>query len=187
MNRHLSNLLLFICLSFTVAVVTALGFAGQQPLQLSNLSDGELKELVISLERTTCYGNCPAYKVAVYGDGRVQYEGKKNVKQMATQEGRLQPADLRKILSAFDKAGYFSIKQYTEESCSCTLCTDMPTTITEIRAKGVTHRVEHYYGCRCAPKELWELEKSLDVIVGTEQWIGDVSKQGPLGTTCFNK
>jgi hypothetical protein len=187
MESRLSNQFLFVCLSLTLVVVTALSLAGQQTTQLGNVTEDDLKDLVISLERSTCYGDCPAYKLTIHGDGRVEYEGKKNVKLTTKKEGRLQPADVRKIVSAFDKANYFSIKSYTEESCSCTLCTDMPTAITEIRAKGLSHRVEHYYGCRCAPKELWELEESIDGIAGTKQWTGDVSKQGPFGTTCFNK
>jgi hypothetical protein len=159
----------------------------RRPAQLVNLTDGELKEVVLILERTSCYGSCPAYKLTLHGDGRVEYEGGKNVKLTSKKEGHVQSGDLKKILAAFDKADFFSIKPYTYDTCTCTVCTDMPTAITEIRAKGMSHRVEHYYGCRCAPKELWELEESIDGIVGTRQWTGDVSKQGPVGTTCFDK
>src|SRR5882762_5783341 len=185
-TSRLSNRFLFVCLSLIVGAVMALAFVGQTP-QSNNLADGELKDLVISLERTTCYGNCPAYKLTIYGDGRVEYEGGKNVKLTARKEARLKPADLKKIVSAFDKANYFSISSYAEAKCSCSFCTDMPTVITEIRVAEKSHRVEHYYGCRCAPKELWELEESIDSLAGTEQWTGDVSKQGPFGTTCFDK
>lgn len=186
-KSRFSNSLLFVCLSLTVAAVTALAFVGQQKPQLNSLAESDLKDVVISLERTGCYGDCPAYKVTIYGDGRVEYEGKKDVKVKGKKRGSLKPADLRGIVSAFDKANYFAIESYTEDHCSCTLCTDMPTTITEIRAKGMSHRVEHYLGCRCAPKELWELEEAIDSVAGTEQWTGDVSKQGPMGTTCFNR
>jgi len=47
--------------------------------------------------------------------------------------------------------------------------------------------VQHYYGCTCAPKVLFELESAIDKSVQAEQWTGDVSKQGPLGTTCFDR
>lgn len=186
MTSRLSIPFLFILIILTVVVVAAFALVGQQTAPLSNLADGEFKDLVISLERTACYGNCPAYKLTIYGDGRVEYDGAQNVKLKNKKEGHLQPGDLKKILAAFDKANYLSIKSYTEDACTCTLCTDMPTAITEIRAQGVSHRVEHYYGCRCAPKELWELEETIDRIAGTEQWTGDVSKAGPFGTTCFN-
>ena len=35
--------------------------------------------LVITLERTACFGTCPIYKLTVYGDGRVEYEGERFV------------------------------------------------------------------------------------------------------------
>ncbi len=34
-----------------------------------------MKDVVITLERTQCFGSCPVYKLTVYGDGRVVYEG----------------------------------------------------------------------------------------------------------------
>ena len=185
---RLSNSFLFVLIILSIVVVTAFGLVRQQKTQqVNNPPDGDLKDLVVSLERTTCYGDCPAYKLTIYGDGRVEYEGTANVKLTNKKEGHVQPGDLKKILAAFDKANYFSIKPYTYDTCTCTLCTDMPTAITEIHAKGKSHRVEHYYGCRCAPRELWELEEGIDRIVGTEQWTGDVSKQGPRGTTCFDR
>jgi len=187
MASRLSNSFGFVLIILSIAVITALALARQQTTQVSNLTDADLKDLVISLERTTCYGNCPAYKLTIYGNGRVEYEGTKNVELTKKKEGHLQPGDLKKILAAFDKANYFSAKPYTYDSCTCTLCTDMPTAITEIRAQGKSHRVEHYYGCRCAPRELWQLEQEIDRVVGTDQWTGDVSKQGPFGTTCFDR
>ena len=34
-----------------------------------------MKEVVITLERTACFGVCPVYKLTIYGDGRVLYDG----------------------------------------------------------------------------------------------------------------
>jgi hypothetical protein len=186
-TSRLTNPFLFVLIILTLVVATAFVLAGQETSPLSSLSDGELKDLVISLERTSCYGNCPAYKVTIHGDGRVEYVGAKDVKLVGKKEGHIQPADLKKILAAFDKAKYLSLKPYSYETCTCSICTDMPTATTEIRAKGTSHRVEHYHGCRCAPKELWELEESIDSLVNTKQWTGDVSEAGPFGTTCMDR
>jgi|ERR1700682_462166 len=184
---HSRRLLFLSCLSLIVLAIPVWVFASRQTSQLSNLTDSELKEVVIRLERTRCYGNCPAYKLTIHGDGRVEYDGADNVKVKGKKEAGIGLADVKRIVSEFDKAGYFSIEQFKREKCSCTLCTDMPTTITEIQVKGTSHRVEHYYGCRCAPKALWDLEGTIDKIARTEQWTGDVSEAGPFGTTCFNK
>lgn len=186
-NYHSLNLVFVVCL-FTILSISVLGLARQQPpSELRNITDAELKDVVVHLQRSTCYGNCPSYSVTVFGDGRIEYEGLKFVKTTGKKAGRIEPADLKRIVSEFEKANYFSLDQYTYDKCSCTLCTDMPTAITEIQARGKSHKVEHYYGCRCAPKALWDLEVAIDKFARTEQWTGDVSKAGPNGTTCFNK
>lgn len=175
-----------------LACVLALGLAitaiaTQQNPSGTTLTDIDLKEVEIQFQRSTCYGSCPSYKLSIHGDGRVEYEGLKFVKREGHKEGKLSSADLRRLVSQFEKAQFLSIDQFSEKSCTCTVCTDMPTVITELRARGISHRVEHYYGCRCAPKSLWDLEETIDKIARTEQWTGDVSKQGPFGTTCFNR
>jgi hypothetical protein len=181
------TLIVLVCLGALGIALPALAFKSHQASQLGGLTDSELKQVVVRLERTGCYGDCPSYKLIIHGDGRVEYVGDQNVKLTGQQESRIELADIKRIVSEFEKANYFSIDQYTEKSCSCTLCTDMPTTTTEIQVKGSSHQVEHYHGCTCAPKGLWVLEKAIDDLVHTEQWTGDVSKQGPRGTTCFRK
>ena len=51
---------------------------------LRSLSEADLKSLAIKLERTRCYGTCPAYVVTIHGDGRVEYDGKAHVKETGT-------------------------------------------------------------------------------------------------------
>jgi len=177
-----------------IATLIVMAFGGvqnlapaQSPGALTAMSDQDLRQVAIHLERSTCYGDCPAYKLAIFGDGRVEYEGLKHVKDIGARQGRLEAADVRRLLAEFDKANYFTIEQFTEEHCTCTLCTDMPTTITELKAGGATHRVQHYYACTCAPKPLFSLEQSIDEIARVARWTGDVSKAGPFGTTCFRR
>jgi hypothetical protein len=174
--------------SFACLILAVITTASIEPQEagLARLSDTDLATLVIHFERTACYGDCPAYKLTIYGDGRIEYEGIKNVKLVGRKQGDLANAELTHLVSQFNRADFFKINQYSEKSCSCTLCTDMPTAIIEIKVRGMSHRVEHYYGCRCAPKMLWDLEATIDKIANTERWTGDVSKQGPRGTTCFN-
>lgn len=185
MTFHRGNGAFLACLLAVGLAITVV--ATQQNPQLNNLTDSELKDVVIQFERSTCYGNCPAYKLSIHGDGRVEYEGLKFVKLEGHKDGKISDAEIRRLISEFEKAQFLTIDQFNEKSCTCTLCTDMPTVTTELQAKGTTHRVEHYYGCRCAPKSLWDLEAAIDKIVQTEQWTGDVSKNGPFGTTCFSK
>ena len=193
MKLHPGNAAFLACLSSLAVAIPLLMLPRRHPVQavsavqLANLTDTELKNVVIRLERTHCYGSCPAYKLTIYGDGRLEYVGETNVKLKGTKQAGIAAGDFKRLVSQFETANYFSTDQYTEKNCSCRFCTDMPTAITEIQVRGSTYRVEHYYGCTCAPKTLWALETAIDKIARTEQWTGDVSKQGPFGTTCFSR
>ena len=74
-----SRLLLLVSYLSLIALATpALEFASRQTPELRNLTDDELNQIVVRLERTGCYGNCPAYKLTIHEDGRVEYEGAGN-------------------------------------------------------------------------------------------------------------
>jgi len=168
-----------------VGVGAAFIYSSTQGPALDSLSDAHLKSAVIRLERTLCDGNCPAYTVTIHGNGRVEYDGKRNVKVTGAQEGKIEPAAVRALLSKFADAKFMTL---AEDSCDakskCRVCTDMQMAIPEVTVGSATHRVKHYYGCLCAPKVLFELEAAIDKAANVEQWTGDVSKQGPDGSTC---
>jgi hypothetical protein len=171
-----------------MAIRTASGRQSDQTPDLASLSDADLKAVTIHLERTACFGSCPAYAVTIHGDGRVVYAGKDHVKVKGERVGRVDPATIRTLVSEFARARFLALpKEYSEEKCACRRCTDMASAVTELIAGGTTHRVNHYYGCACAPKALFELESAIDKAAQAEQWTGDVSKQGPFATTCFGQ
>jgi len=187
--RRLFTVVLLVAISSLIAINAASGSLSAQTPDLSSLSDADLKAVTIRLERTHCYGNCPAYTVTIHGDGRVEYAGKDNVKMKGTRAGRADPGTIKALVAEFSRAKFLSLPEAYPEGpkCTCRQCTDMASAITEFSAAGVTHRVNHYYGCACAPKALFELESAIDKATNAEQWTGDVSKQGPFGTTCFGR
>jgi hypothetical protein len=164
---------------------SAPGSNGNQTSDVSALSDADLKTITFQLQRTACYGSCPSYSVTIHGDGRIEYNGKGRVKEIGAREGRIEKEKIRALVSVFEKMKFWGLAEdYSETKCSGRLCTDMPTAITELSIKGMTHRVKHYYGCGSAPKALFELESAIDKSANSQQWTGDVSKSGPYGTTC---
>jgi hypothetical protein len=171
-----------------LVIESAPGRGGEQTPDLSSLSDADLRTLTIQLERTGCYGTCPAYSVAIHGDGRIEYTGKSHVKETGTRAGRMTLQEIRALVSEFAKIKFWGITEdYSEAKCGGRVCTDMATAVTEIRIKGVRHRVRHYYGCGSVPKSLFHIESEIDKSLKSEQWTGDVSKAGPFGTTCWEK
>jgi len=172
---------------FLLAIVLAFIFPQSKPVQTANLdslSDDDLKAAVIRMERTRCFGSCPAYILIIYGDGRVEYISKED-KKAAAKQGTIAPGAVKALLAQFASAKFLSLPDYLFEECTCRQCTDLPSTITEINVQGTTHRVRHDYGCGCAPEALFELESAIDKAANVEQWTGDTSKRGPAGTTCF--
>ena len=169
-------------------IKSALGHSGDQTPDLSSVSDADLTTITIQLDRTGCYGTCPAYSVTIHGDGRVEYNGKSHVKEVGTREGRIETDKIRALASVFSKMKFWGIAEdYSAAKCKGRVCTDMATAITELSIRGVTHRVKHFYGCGSAPKSLFDLESTIDKSAHSEQWTGDVSKAGPFGTTCMNR
>jgi len=150
-------------------------------------SVGRIEQL--SLERTTCYGWCPAYTVTVFGDGRVEYEGKRFVKIKGKRTKRIDVDAILKLTREVERINYFDLRDsYASPADGCpTRWTDNPAAITSVRAGGRTKRIHHYLGCRenagsrsigeTYPRGLADFEDRIDAIVGTAEWIGRESER----------
>ena len=55
-------------------------------------------DVVITLERTPCFGTCPVYTLAVQGDGTVVYEGKDFVKTKGIMEISIPQAKIDQLV-----------------------------------------------------------------------------------------
>ena len=124
-------------------------------------------ELVITLERTACFGTCPVYSLTIKGDGTVVYVGEDHVQTKGVKETAISIGDVNQLVLEFEKADYFSLNDsYTSFGIS-----DMPSANTSISIGGKTKAIKHYLGDRSAPKQLTELENKIDEIVNSAQWI----------------
>jgi hypothetical protein len=139
-------------------------------------------ELVAAIRRTGCFGRCPAYSVAVYRDGVIEYRGESNVRTRRVVIGQLSADQLGALEAHFIEAKFVAFsKSYLELDC-----TDLPTVYTWYRPVGrSTNSVAHYLGDRSAPKELFMLEEAFDIAVSVEQWIGPKEEHpGPHAMYC---
>ena len=124
-------------------------------------------EVIITLERTACYGFCPVYTLTIQGNGTVVYEGEDFVKTKGIMEISIPKAKIDQLVEEFERVGYFSLNNYYTERT----ITDAPSVITSITVDGKTKTIEHYHGDFDAPEELTELEDAIDEIVNSDQWI----------------
>ena len=126
-------------------------------------------EQLATLERTVCFGTCPDYKVTIFRDGIVEYQGEKFVKIVGRATGRLTRRQLAQLEELFRRNGYLGL----ESSYERVDATDLPSAFTSYSpASGETKAIRHYQGDRSAPEALTRVEQGIDRIVNIEQWIG---------------
>ena len=107
-------------------------------------------ELIITLQRTACFGTCPIYKIEIYSDGSGTYTGTRFVENIGITKFNLSETNLNLILSQAEAIGFSNMKDKYSEPIS-----DLPTTFIQIKNK----KIKDYVG---APKTLKNLEKLID-------------------------
>ena len=152
-------------LVFLAAVVQTLAMCClAQPPSPSEIAVPADSDVAITLERTPCFGSCPVYKITIYKDGLVRYDGIMWVKVKGEQVGRISTDSLSGLIQEFCEANYFDFKdRYTEGP------TDLPTTITSLTINRKTKVAVDYDD---APESLRRLESEIDDVAVTEQWTG---------------
>jgi hypothetical protein len=155
------------------AIATALCVAGTPTGQAryrgtpSNLEGRVLDDsTVISLVRGPCFGKCSEYTVAIYGSGRVEFDGRRYVCAPGRRTAQASVADVRTLLEQMLAFGYldFYWRPGSKPSLSDTV-------ISSLNHDGHYRRVEHHTGDREAPPFLEELEERIDEIAGTWRWL----------------
>jgi hypothetical protein len=124
--------------------------------------------LRITLQRTMCFGSCPAYTVTIAGDGTVTWHGEQYVKVQGNATAHIAPEKVRALFERFRKADYF----WLLDGYASTV-TDLPSESTTIAFDGSKKTVIDYAGQMIGmPEAVWEIERAIDETANTEQWIG---------------
>ena len=141
-----------------------------------NQSEGIPDDLLITLERTACYGTCPIYKLIIKADGSILFEGERFTKTKGKAEGEISKEKVRKLIEEFKKVDYFNLNGKYD----CYQMTDNPSAVTSIQINGKKKSIDHYHGCGDGNdkfekelSKLTELENNIDEIVGTQKWVGE--------------
>ena len=129
-------------------------------------------DLVIRLERTTCFGECPAYSVTIDAKGNVRYLGDQCVRVKGPQIDRIPVASVAALAERAARMDFFALKPaYTTIRLADgfeTTITDLPTTVVTITRDGQSKQVTDYVG---APPDLKVLEDKIDEAAGTMRWV----------------
>ena len=145
---------------------------------------------VISLERSECYGTCPAYRVEIRSDGLVLFDGYKFVRQNGHHERRITQASVQKLVTAFEQSKFVSMQNRYPADIA-----DGSTVSCSFLARGRVKRISHQapelersgISCvwdsdskppvGCADRlVLRHLEDLIDEVAQTSEWIGAAQK-----------
>jgi len=155
-----------------VVVAAACGGAPAPSTALSNTASGpdvQAHEPLATLERTACFGWCPVYKITIFRDGVLDYEGTQYVKTRGPASGHLSAEQIAALHALFENNGYRDFKDAYQD----VRITDMPSAYTSYSpGSGQTKSVRHAHGDPTAPKQLTTIEDGIDRIIEIEQWIG---------------
>jgi hypothetical protein len=153
-------LLAMVVLALAAAPVT--GCAGKPKM---TPTPTDITAVRITMERTACKDNCPAYMLTIYGNGSALYEGKENVKRIGGAATTVSEEKTQQLMAEFQKIDFFALSDnYTAGSSI-----DYPTVTTSITIDGKEKTVTHYLGDASAPKQLTTLENRIDEILNTDQ------------------
>jgi len=140
-------------------------------------------KLEITLERTSCFGTCLAYKVEIHGDGSMVYTGTRFVAITGEHWDHISHEAVEQIVEAFRRADYFSLRDKYIQSV-----TDNATYRTSISIGGQTKSVTDYVGEEVGmPQTVTDLENAIDHIADTPKWIrGDAATVPALKSENWN-
>ncbi|MEQ8325218.1 MAG: DUF6438 domain-containing protein [Vicingaceae bacterium] len=154
--------LIAIFLLLTVACSSSKKSTEGQIVETPPEASAPADSLFMTFERTLCYGECPAFKVTVYADGRAVYEGKRFVEKLGIYDAELSKADIKAIQDEAQAIGYFTMEDRYDASV-----TDVPSVLIMISGPNGRKSVEDRFN---APDVLHNFEKYLDKILMGLDW-----------------
>lgn len=133
----------------------------------------------VTLERTACFGSCPAYTVSIAPDGAVTFVGQNHTRVVGEQHGQADRAAVATLHRRIVTAGFFNLRDEYRADVS-----DLPDYIVTVRRGDLTKRVLDYAGTAAGmPQTVREIEEEIDRVAGTERWVGRDADEAPLAPT----
>lgn len=126
----------------------------------------------VTLERTGCFGTCPAYMVTIHRSGRVVFTGRQHVRAKGVRSGRVSALGFAALVKKVDEINFFTLRDRYDgknPDGSGVKISDLPTRRTTVTQGSRTKTVENYYR---GPAGLKELEDLIDEVGKTARWIG---------------
>lgn len=118
--------------------------------------------VVISFERTACFGKCPTFKADFYGDGKVLYHGMDNVENKGHFQGKVDTDQLEILYKKAEAIAFFQMNDKYDGNI-----TDVPSQIYFIEMYGKKKKIFARYK---TPLALNDLGAMIDGVVNGIKW-----------------
>jgi hypothetical protein len=138
------------------------------------------------LERTICFGTCPAYRLSIGGDGTVTFISRNPDDTSGAKTDSIAPSQVEWLLGEAERLGLYSLPTViADDSTLCPLrATDHPTATLTIFREDSTHTVVDYHGCYAGHdrgtgprvEQLRRLEVAVDSVAGSSRWVRPASR-----------
>ncbi len=139
----------------------------ERPEREQPIPAAPLDAYAFTLERTVCYGRCPAYRVTVRGNGRVEYEGKAFVGVVGRRVATIPRSEVARLVAAARDGDLWSMRASYVAGM-----TDMPTYRLTLTVGSRKHTIEDYAGYHVGmPRSVSDFEDLIDEIGRTRRWI----------------
>lgn len=134
------------------------------------IPDGTL----IALQRGNCEGGCPVYRVLIFANGDVIWQGRGRVAQLGLAMNRIEGDRIRALIREFESIDYFDLQNiygFRGSGCRSSL-PDKPMVVTSLSMGGLSKTLSHHDGCVGEVSDkLTALETDIDIAADTARWI----------------
>ncbi|HKY98537.1 MAG TPA: DUF6438 domain-containing protein [Gemmatimonadaceae bacterium] len=166
-------------LSLLIVVALSASFRASAGAQTSPLRSADS----VVLERTLCFGICPAYRLSVTKAGQVSFESR-NPTDSTTASDSIDVISFERIMGKAQEIEFLKLPDLISDNplfCP-TKWTDHPTATITIFMKAGVKAVEDYHGCKWAPEGLREFEREIDQVARSSRWVKPASRRRPPST-----
>src|SRR5262245_57957328 len=117
----------------------------------------------VGIERTICFGTCPAYTFILKNDGTFRYKGEEYVERKGEFTGTIPLWQFHQLAQFIRDSGYIELA----DAYSRTV-TDHPTVFTTVVMNGKRKVISNY--ANSGPATLWAIEQLIDDLMAKADW-----------------
>ena len=129
----------------------------------------------ITLQRGACEKRCAVYRVVIFADGTVIYEGRHFVRKSGLIKSGVSQETLSRLIDDLHAGGFFQLDVdygHSQRTHCDRMDSDGPAAILSVSSRGLSKTVLHSHRCvGAAADRLTKFEDMVDQAVGSAKWI----------------